>query len=88
MLFSCLVDADFLDTEQFMNSGRHFLREKHPSLLELKRRFDSYMVEKANSARHSEVNRSRHYFANAEKKHALAPGLFSLTVPTGGEDTF
>ncbi|MGD0665585.1 MAG: CRISPR-associated endonuclease Cas3'', partial [Rhabdochlamydiaceae bacterium] len=27
MLFSCLVDADFLDTEEFMNSARHSMRE-------------------------------------------------------------
>jgi CRISPR-associated endonuclease/helicase Cas3 len=32
MLFSCLVDADFLDTEAFMNAANARLRGKYPTL--------------------------------------------------------
>lgn len=37
MLFSCLVDADFLDTEKFMKVERAVLRNCYPSLDELKK---------------------------------------------------
>lgn len=35
MLFSCLVDADFLDTEQFMDGGKTQERGQYPNLREL-----------------------------------------------------
>lgn len=46
MLYSCLVDADFLDTERFMNPEQFELRGNYASLAELKNRFDRYMNEK------------------------------------------
>ena len=60
----------------------------------LKHRLDQFMTEKALSARTSEsegqqrVNAERaNILASARAKAALPPGLFSLTVPTGGGKT-
>ena len=47
MLYSCLVDADFLDTEAFMDANRHAQRPAFPSLVELKESFDQKMIEMA-----------------------------------------
>ena len=86
MLFSCLVDADFLDTESFVN--KDFVRGGYPELPEMK---DKLMqaLEKLNvEAPDTKVNRHRkeilqQCISAADK----TPGLFSLTVPTGGGKT-
>lgn len=85
MLFSCLVDADFLDTEAFMDEARHSLRPSFPSLGQLKERFDRKMKDfKSDSA----VNLIRAKILSYCRDAALeSPGLFSLTVPTGGGKT-
>jgi CRISPR-associated endonuclease/helicase Cas3 len=92
MLFSCLVDADFLDTEAFLNAGQTALRGGYPSLAELKARFDSHMQAKADEVAKrgplSEVNRIRaEVLARCREQAEQTPGLFSLTVPTGGGKT-
>lgn len=88
MLFSCLVDADFLDTERFMDEGKNELRSLHPSLPELRSAFDDYMADKAVKASDTLVNRIRaNVLRQCRKKAALPSGLFSLTVPTGGGKT-
>ncbi len=46
MLFSCLVDADFLDTEAFMDEGKAMQRVRTPAIQELLPRFNAYMEEK------------------------------------------
>lgn len=92
MLFSCLVDADFLDTEAFLNPKQTTLRQGYPSLAELHRRFDRFMQEKADGVRTigplSTVNKVRaDVLQQCRDKASLRPGLFSLTVPTGGGKT-
>jgi CRISPR-associated endonuclease/helicase Cas3 len=88
MLFSCLVDADFLDTEAFMDDKRSGLRFGYPSILALKSAFDQYMVDKAANAKDSDVNRIRaEVLRQCREKAELSSGLFSLTVPTGGGKT-
>ncbi|MGD0036557.1 MAG: CRISPR-associated endonuclease Cas3'', partial [Bacteroidota bacterium] len=85
MLFSCLVDADFLDTERFMNPDRYQERGKYRTLEELKERFDNYMNEKKSD---SPINKKRHQILEqCRKKAHSAPGFFSLNVPTGGGKT-
>ncbi|MDD4996983.1 MAG: CRISPR-associated helicase Cas3' [Syntrophales bacterium] len=90
MLFSCLVDADFLDTERFMDGKNHALRSTFPSFHSLKVRFDQEMdrvVEKAKKE-NSLVNRIRADILNVCRAAASEqPGIFSLTVPTGGGKT-
>jgi CRISPR-associated endonuclease/helicase Cas3 len=88
MLFSCLVDADFLDTERFMNEERHGQRAAYPSLTELKIAFDRHMTDKAAKASDTPVNRIRAEVLRQCRDKATQPaGLFSLTVPTGGGKT-
>lgn len=90
MLFSCLVDADFLDTERFYN--RVEKRPDHrqaghqpPSLLELREQLDACLAQfKVNS----DVNRLRaDVLRHVRAQVGHERGLFSLTVPTGGGKT-
>lgn len=90
MLFSALVDADFLDTEAYFAGleGARPARGRHPGLGELKRRLDAWLADLAASAPPGAVNElRRRVLAHARERAACAPGLFSLTVPTGGGKT-
>ena len=88
MLYSCQVDADFLDTEAFMESDKAVLRSRYPTLLELSTRYFSALDEKQRVAKMTPVNRIRAEIREACESAADAPrGLFSLTVPTGGGKT-
>lgn len=90
MLFSCLVDADFLDTERFYNraEGRPDTRHAdtfYPTLDELRAQLDRYLE---GFKPDRDVNRLRADVLNHVRQEAdHAPGLFSLTVPTGGGKT-
>ncbi len=88
LLFSCLVDADFLDTEQFMTPDKTVLRGRYPSLMELEPCFDAYMAALSAKTPETPVNRMRAVVLDRCRGAAeQAPGLFSLTVPTGGGKT-
>ena len=88
LLFSCLVDADFLDTEQFMAPDKTALRGQYPALAELEPRFEAYMMALAARADDTPVNRMRAAVLERCRNAAeQTPGLFSLTVPTGGGKT-
>jgi len=88
MLFSCLVDADFLDTEAFMDEGKAVQRAGYPAIEELLQRFNSHMNENFSGAEPTHVNRLRaEVLRQCREKAHDAPGLFSLTVPTGGAKT-
>jgi len=91
MIFSCLVDADFLDTEKVMDQGRSASRQGWADLPELADRFFprlEAMVQEARLKRDSEVNRiRREVLEQCLSAAELRPGLFSLTVPTGGGKT-
>ncbi len=85
MLFSCLVDADFLDTERFMqpdvSRGGGFADIK-----ELNERLDRYIQpwfppKGALNEKRCEILRA------CIAKGADTQGLFTLTVPTGGGKT-
>lgn len=88
MLFSCLVDADYLDTERFMNPKSFALRQQYDSLPELKRRFDGYMDIMQSNSTQTPVNTIRNQIlADCIESGQLKPGFFSITVPTGGGKT-
>ena len=94
MLFSCLVDADFLDTERFylQTEGRTDHRSAagaSPSLSALRDQLDGYMAGLAAKCdADSNVNRLRADILRQVRQGAdRSPGLFSLTVPTGGGKT-
>lgn len=88
MLFSCLVDADFLDTEAYMDADKSARRGKLPDAQKLLEQFDCFMADKITAADPTPINllRSDILWQCREKAHE-APGLFSLTVPTGGGKT-
>jgi CRISPR-associated endonuclease/helicase Cas3 len=88
MLFSCLVDADFLDTENFMNPVQAQKRFGYPSLSELKSMFDDHICKIIGNAEQTPVNIARQKilsFCKGAAQHS--PGFFTLTVPTGGGKT-
>lgn len=88
MLFSCLVDADFLDTEAFMDGDKHDGRGGYESLAHLLEIFDTHMDRFAAAATPTPVNRVRADVLRQCRERALDdPGIFSLTVPTGGGKT-
>ncbi len=88
MLFSCLVDADFLDTEAFYDGldRKESARDTPTAQLEaLREQLDSHL---AGFSADSEVNRVRaDILCHVRGKAEQDPGLFSLTVPTGGGKT-
>lgn len=88
MLFSSLVDADYLDTERFMNPGSFERRGKYDSLDELKGRFDIHMDGMLKNAPLTTVNSIRNrILKDCIASGELSPGFFSITVPTGGGKT-
>lgn len=101
MLYSCLVDADFLDTEAFYASVEHkaIQRGGYPDLNALQQRFNAFIESFRVSAKQAAVTESEQRRAELNRlrsnilDHAVAqageqPGLFTLTVPTGGGKTF
>ena len=88
MLFSCLVDADFLDTEAYFDAGKPARRSGFPTLAQMHIAFDQHMAAKAASAPATPVNTLRaDILRQCRAKALLDPGFFSLTVPTGGGKT-
>ncbi len=89
MLFSCLVDADFLDTERFMDGGTAAVhRSAFPAFASLKPALDRHLAAMAANAEPTPVNRLRaQVLADCRRVASERAGLFSLTVPTGGGKT-
>jgi CRISPR-associated endonuclease/helicase Cas3 len=88
MLYSCLVDADYLDTEYFLNPQNAEKRGNSPSLTDLRPLLRKHLSAIADSAEPTDVNRLRaRILAECQTAAKLGPGLFSLTVPTGGGKT-
>lgn len=88
ILFSCLVDADFLDTEKFMSPEKSFQRAKWPHLDELKNCFDSHMQSKLSKLPNSPINKIRaEILQNCRDAALTSSKIYTLTVPTGGGKT-
>jgi CRISPR-associated endonuclease/helicase Cas3 len=87
MVFSTLVDADFLDTERHFEPEQSEKRGKGPGLDELWRRFETAQHVFSGQNR-NRLNEIRHEIYQACVLAAQSPqGIFSLTVPTGGGKT-
>ena len=88
MLFSCLVDADRLDTEAFMNPDQSVFRNTEYSLASLMPLLEVHLNQLKKNTKDTEVNRIRNYVQQkCLELSETPPGLFSLTVPTGGGKT-
>jgi CRISPR-associated endonuclease/helicase Cas3 len=93
MLFSALVDADFLDTEAFMNAGRADARDAFAPLAQYRERLDDHLARLAqcvaadgrgaDPVMHQRADVLRRCREQAQRP----PGVFSLEVPTGGGKT-
>ncbi len=85
MIYSCLVDADFLDTEKFLEPEKFGWRKGYPPLDVLERNLRDYMDGLVKRVSPTKVNLERKKILESCIHAAeLEPGLFSLTVPTGG----
>lgn len=85
MLFSCLVDADRLDSKRFVE-GKTLERGGFPDINKLYERFCAYMSKL--DAENSPINAKRNAILNTCLTKAEQPrGLYTLTVPTGGGKT-
>ena len=88
MLFSCLVDADSLDTEAFMNPVQAKLRGSHISMQQLLKQLEKNLLGLKAKSPDTEVNRIRNYVQEQCIKESQGKcGFYSLTVPTGGGKT-
>ena len=84
MLYSCLVDADYIDTGTFMNGDAG--RGNYEPLSALCDKLTAYISKWNNPTREIDILRQKILNSCIEK--ASAPrGIFSLTVPTGGGKT-
>lgn len=88
MLFSCLVDADFLDTETALDKKKVGCRSNYPALTELREAFWRNFNHLRNKAVETKVKRQREMvLSDCLKAAKEEKSLFSLTVPTGGGKT-
>ncbi len=89
MLYSCLVDADFIDTETFMNNTPA-PRGTGAPLSVLVKKVRQKAQEYLSCSEVSEVVQLRNQVLRAciERGRDGGHGLYSLTVPTGGGKTF
>ena len=90
LLFSCLVDADFLDTEAFMDEERkerrHEATSGYASLEVLRDRLTKHME---GFSKAGAINEARRAFLNQCREHGRScpKGYYSLFLPTGGGKT-
>lgn len=91
MIFSCLTDADFLDTEAFCSpekSKERLVSQDEKSLAQLKGLLDQHLTALQSKSETTAVNSIRQQVLSQCRRAATLPaGFFSLTVPTGGGKT-
>ena len=94
LVFSALVDADFLDTEAFFEKGvpagesRSELRQGWPELREYEPLLRDYLDQLRSRAAPNRVNDRRDRVLGwCREAAAGSQGAYSLTVPTGGGKT-
>jgi len=82
------VDADYLDTEEFICQGTKAQRDGYKTIGFLKVLFDEHINNMIAGSKETDVNSVRKEVLNNCRQAAESkPGLFSLTVPTGGGKT-
>ena len=87
MLYSCLVDADFLDTESFMKNGDTG-RNSGETMVTLQNRLKNHISEWLKNTDADTINgRRTEILSHCIKEGKQKEGIFRLTVPTGGGKT-
>lgn len=87
MLYSCLVDADFLDTEHFMKDGV-VERDSGKSMEMLFHKLQNHVADWLKNNDNTTINgRRSEILSNCLEQGKSPKGLFQLTVPTGGGKT-
>lgn len=88
MLYSCLVDADFMDTEKAFGSPNSESRGLTTPLPELLTILEEKLASVSSCANNTPINRHRKDILNQCIVAAdSSQGMFTLTVPTGGGKT-
>ena len=88
MVFSCLVDADYLDTERFMRPDQYQIRSAGAAMEQLSRKLELHIEGWLANREHDTVNGRRTEILKAcLEKGEKRKGLYRLTVPTGGGKT-
>jgi CRISPR-associated endonuclease/helicase Cas3 len=88
MIFSCVIDADFLDTEEFVTPEKGAERKGYPSLSALLSQFNNHIERLISSSPKTHVNDIREMVRKqCIGKSQESPSIFTLTVPTGGGKT-
>lgn len=88
LLFSCLVDADYLDTEEHFKPEQTIQRQQWIDLIDLWTKLEIDREEVIQTAEISLVNQVRREVYEACLDAAELPaGVFRLAVPTGGGKT-
>jgi CRISPR-associated endonuclease/helicase Cas3 len=88
MLFSALVDADFLDTEFFYDAARSRQRIPRQQIPVLRRSLSTFLDGLEKNAANTRVNRIRKSVRVAcESAASQPPAVFSLSAPTGAGKT-
>lgn len=85
MLFSSLVDADWLDTDRFMSDG-WAARGTGERLAVLSDRLDAYVAPWLDAKSEINIRRSK-ILCQLTQAGQQEKGLYTLTVPTGGGKT-
>lgn len=88
MLFSCLVDADFLDTERYINKEKTVKRGVNISIEDLNDKLGAGLESMKKDKKLTKINQIRNEVQSDCLRAAEdEPGMFTLTVPTGGGKT-
>ncbi len=92
-LFSCLIDADRLDTEKFANPDQYQQRQQRANTVSISQLWETFQekqqdfIEKSNRSK-SGVNQVRaEVYQKCLEAAEWEPGVFRLCVPTGGGKT-
>lgn len=88
MILSCLVDADWSDTSAYCGTDITGASGTYATLADLAVALTSHIDRLSAGAVATPLNRVRaDILASAQSKAALPPGVYTLTVPTGGGKT-
>ncbi|MGV8082327.1 MAG: CRISPR-associated helicase Cas3' [Coriobacteriia bacterium] len=88
MVYSCLADADALDTERHYSPSCSDLRDPGPDLIQLRDRLREAQLLKMANCPSTPVNALRaEIYSQCVAAASADPGCFRLTVPTGGGKT-